>query len=279
VSGIVGVKQQVADTAYIIFDTESVVDGALLGRVLYPGEKLGGAEALARYSEECRARNPDEKLFIPVSFHVPVAIVVARASADFRLLDLGLLDAPRFDPQAMVKLFWRGVEMYSKASLVDFNGRGFDMPLLTLCAFRFGISCPRYFADPDRYGFRNRYTPKHLDLMDWITEFGAFRLKGGLDLLAKMLGKPGKMEMRGDQVADLFSKGKLQEINDYCLHDVLDTYFVFLRTKVLSGELKLEDEQKLVADTRVWLAERSASLPGLAKYVEEFGEWSPEPFG
>lgn len=272
-------KQAVADTAYIIFDTETVVDGTLLAKVLYAGEKLGGREALARYFEERREVDPNEKVFVPVAFHVPVAIAIARVSADFRLLDLSLLDAPRFDPQGMVKLFWKGVEVYTGATLVDFNGRGFDLPLLTLSAFRFGISCARYFADPDRYGFRNRYTSKHLDLMDWITEFGAFRLKGGLDLLAKMLGKPGKMETRGDQVEELFSQGKVQQINDYCLHDVLDTYFVFLRTRVLSGELRLEDEQKLVAEMRAWLAERTGPFPGLARYLQDFGEWNPRPFG
>jgi predicted PolB exonuclease-like 3'-5' exonuclease len=272
-------KHAVAETAYIIFDTESVVDGALLAKVLYPGEKLPPADAVARYIAEQRAQYPGDRVFIPVPFQVPVAIAIARASEDFRLLDMAMLDAPRFDPQQMVRLFWRGVERYTAATLVDFNGRSFDLPLLTLSAFRFGISCPRYFADPDRYGFRNRYTSKHLDLMDWITEFGAFRLRGGLDLLAKMLGKPGKMETRGDQVGELFALGKLQEINDYCLHDVLDTYFVFLRTRVLSGELSLEDEQKLVADTRVWLSERSISFPGLARYLQDFGEWNPRPFG
>jgi len=273
------VKQSLADTAYIIFDTESVVDGSLLAKVLYPGDRISAPEATRRYFEEQTALNPGEKVFVPVAFHVPVAIAVARASADFRLLDISVLDAPRFDPQQMVRLFWKGIDVYTSATLVDFNGRGFDLPLLTLSAFRFGISCPRYFADTDRYGFRNRYTSKHLDLMDWITEFGAFRLRGGLDLLAKMLGKPGKMETRGDRVGELFEQGKIQEINDYCLHDVLDTYFVFLRTRVLSGELRLEDEQKLVAEMRVWLSDRRSAFPGLARYLQDFGEWNPRPFG
>lgn len=267
-----------SDTAYIVFDTESVVDGALLGRVLYPGEGLRPEAAIQRFEEEFRQGRPDEKVFIPVSFHVPVAIGVARVGPDYRLRDLSSLDAPRFDPQNLVKLFWRGVEMYTGAALVDFNGRGFDLPLLTLSAFRFGIACPRYFDDADRYGFRNRYTTKHLDLLDWITEYGAFRLQGGLNLLAKMLGKPGKMETRGDQVGALYARGKVQEINDYCLHDVLDTYFVFLRTRVLGGRLSLEDEQRIVAETKAWLGERRAQLPAVDKYLEGFGGWSPEPF-
>lgn len=266
------------DTAYIVFDTESVVDGALLARVLYPGESLSPEAAIARLENELGAESSEDKPFIPVTFHVPVAIGVARVGKDYRLLDLASLDAPRYDPRTLVKAFWRGVDYYTQSVLVNFNGRGFDIPLLTLSAFRFGISSRRYFDDPDRFGFRYRFTPKHCDLMEWVTEYGACRLKGGLNLLAKMLGKPGKMGTKGDQVADLYAQGRLQEVNDYCLHDVLDTYFVFLRTRVLCGRITLEEEQKVVADARVWLEERAKSLPALAKYVESFGVWDPEPF-
>ena len=267
-----------ADTAFIIFDTESVVDGALLARVLYPEDELTPAQAVARFEESIRVKDGEEKVFVPVSFQVPVAIGVARVGADYKLLDLASLDAPRFDPQAMVKLFWRGVQVYSAAVLVDFNGRGFDLPLLTLSAFRFGLSCPRYFDDPDRFGFRYRFTQKHLDLLEWLTEYGSFRLKGGLNLLAKMLGKPGKMDTKGDQVQELFRAGKVKEINDYCLHDVLDTYFIFLRTRVMAGLITIEEEQRIVQETKAWLGDRSAALPALKKYLAEFGPWDPEPF-
>ena len=182
------------DTAYIVYDTESVVDGALLARVLYKNQKLSADKAARRYQEDNARDDGPEAVFVPVSFHVPVSVTVARVTKDYRLADIACLDAPRFDSRAMVELFWRGIDVYRSAVLVDFNGRSFDIPLLTLSAFRFGISCPRYFEDPDRFGFRYRFTDKHLDLMEWMTEYGAFRLKGGLNLLAKMLGKPGKME-------------------------------------------------------------------------------------
>ena len=161
--------------------------------------------------------------------------------------------------------------------LVDFNGRGFDLPLLTLTGFRFGISCPRYFDD-ERFGFRYRFTEKHIDLMEWMTEYGSYRLKGGLDLLAKILGKPGKMGTKGSDVEKMFAAGKLQEINDYCVHDVLDTYFVFLRTRVLSGELTLEREQELVCETKAWIEERAEAQPALQEYLAAFGDWDPRPF-
>ncbi|MAM46049.1 MAG: 3'-5' exonuclease [Planctomycetes bacterium] len=264
---------QEGQTRYIVYDTESVVDGGLMARVLYQGEELTPEAAIGRYLEGLG----DPDAFIPVAFHVPVAIAVARVSSDFRLLDISCLDDPDFDSREMTRLFWKGVGHYKGAALVDFNGRGFDIPLMTLNAFRFGISCPAYFAD-DRFGHRYRYTDKHIDLMDWLTEYGASRIRGGLNLLAKMLGKPGKMDTSGDQVAGLYEEGKLRQINDYCMHDVLDTYFVFLRTRVLTGELSIEEEQSLLDEVGGWLAEKAGEVEALQVYLDNFGIWDPEPF-
>ena len=260
------------ETAYIVYDTESVVDGALLGRVLYPDEGLSPDAAIVRYREE-QAANGRTGDFIPVSFHLPVAVAVARVRSDYRLADVACLDAPRFGSRNMVGLFWKGVDVYRNAVLVDFNGRSFDIPLLSLAAFRYGISCSTYFSDPDRFGFRYRYTDKHLDLLDWLTEYGAYRLNGGLNLLAKILGKPGKMGTTGASVETMHTEGRLQEINDYCLHDVLDTYFVFLRTRVLAGKISIEDEQAIVEESKAWLTARAGKLPCLTPYVDNFGRW------
>ena len=70
--------EQEEQTRYIVYDTESVVDGELLGRVLYREEGLTGEAAIERYLEE----QGDPDAFIPVAFQVPVAISVARVSGD-----------------------------------------------------------------------------------------------------------------------------------------------------------------------------------------------------
>src|SRR5207302_8491492 len=98
-----------------------------------------------------------------------------------------------------------------RIKLVTFNGRGFDLPLLELAAFRYGCGGRDYFQSS-----RNRLGGGHLDLMDWLTNYGAVRASGGLDLLSKLLGKPGKMEVSGERVYRLHVDGRAQEINDYC---------------------------------------------------------------
>jgi predicted PolB exonuclease-like 3'-5' exonuclease len=95
-------------------------------------------------------------------------------------------------------------------------------------AFRYGYTVKRHFRD--KWAGRNRFSTKHVDLQDWLSNYNAIRLNGGLNLFAKVLGKPGKMSTKGNEVYDMFLQGKIAEINDYCIHDVLDTYFIFLRT-------------------------------------------------
>src|SRR5262249_14077372 len=226
--------------AYLIIDTESVPDGKLLSMVKYTGENLTPAEAVARAQEEARSRSLSGSDFLPVTFHYPVAACVLRVGADYGPQAITCLDAPQFRPRKIVESFWSGVASYrnkhhDRIRLVTFNGRGFDLPLLELAAFRYGASLKEHFNNS-----RRRFESWHLDLMDCLTNYSAYRMVGGLNLLSKLLGNPGKMSIRGDQVYQLHLEGRAQEINDYCMFDTLDTYFVFLRTRVLIGELTLE---------------------------------------
>jgi 3'-5' exonuclease len=253
-------------TAFLVVDTESVPDGRLLSAVKYAGENLSPEAAVARARDEARDTRRDGSDFIPVSFQIPVAVCVLRVGPDFSLINFKCLDDPHFRPREIVNQFWFGATHY-KAKLVTFNGRGFDLPLLELAAFRHGISARDHYLARDRYR-------GPIDLMDWFTNFGACRLAGGLNLLAKLLGKPGKMDVTGEQVYQMYSEGKLQEINDYCLCDTLDTYFVFLRTRILTGDLNLEQEAELVGKAKEVLATKAAEFPVLRKYLDNWTDFA-----
>ena len=109
---------------------------------------------------------------------------------------------------------------------------------------------------------------------DLLVNFGASRFSGGLNLAATLLGKPGKIEVQGYMVQDLYDQGRLNEIHDYCRCDVLDTYFVFLRCSVLTGDLPLDQEQQLVAQTKQWLADQAEASAAYRLYLEKWGDWS-----
>lgn len=260
--------------AYLVFDIETVADGKLISRLIYPGENLEPAAAVARHRSELMAKHGSD--FIPYTFQYPAAVAVAKLTADFRIADLVSLDEPKFRPHIMTEQFWRGWEHYRRPTLVSFNGRTFDVPLLELAAFHYGVSLPGWFLNQSKMQQpRNRYnTGSHLDLLDLLTNFGSSRFTGGLNLAANLLGKPGKMDVQGHMVQDLFNVGQFAEINDYCRCDVLDTYFVFLRSRVLVGQLSLAEEHEIISETKQWLTARAGEVTAYRQYLERWGDWT-----
>ena len=262
------------DTASLVFDIESVADGELIARLRYPGEKLDPHAAVKKYREELLVENGKD--FIPYTYQLPVSLVVAKVSSSYQLMDLVALDEKESRPHEIVRGFWEGWRRYNKPQLVSFNGRGFDMPLLELAAFRFGIQITDWFAEHRRNFDQPRYRynmSAHFDLHEWLTNNGASRFNGGLSLAANLIGKPGKMDVSGHMVQDLWDAGRANDIHDYCRADVLDTYFVFLRSRVLVGEISIKQEHERIEEARAWIERSAKEHPGLNRYLSAWGDW------
>jgi hypothetical protein len=119
-----------------------------------------------------------------------------------------------------------------KPTVITWNGRAFDMPVITSRALRHGVSMPWWFTDRNT---RYRYsTDGHFDLMDFLADFGAAK-NARLDIYARLVGFPGKVGVDGSQVLPLVHAGKLDEVNAYCLCDVAQTAAIFLRVELLRG--------------------------------------------
>ncbi len=263
-----------ADPKYLVFDIESVADGPLVSRLKYPSDGLSPEKAIARYRGELQAETGKD--FIPYTFQLPVSLVIAKVGGDLAIQDLVALDEEQSRPHEITRRFWEGWRRYRRPRLVSFNGRGFDMPLLELCAFRYGIAIPDWFAEDARNFDQPRYrynTAAHFDLHEWLTNSGASRFNGGLSLAANLIGKPGKMDVAGHMVQDLWDADRKAQIHDYCRGDVLDTYFVFLRSRVVAGDIDLAREQALIEHARGWIEAHAANSPGLARYLEAWGDW------
>ncbi len=262
---------------YLVIDTETVTDENLVARQRFPElleEGMSPTEIVQKWKEELKADGGRD--FIPYTYQVPTAIALGKVSDSYELLDVAALSEVSIPASQIVERFWRGWERYGRPTFVTFNGRSFDMPILELSAFRYGLSLPGWFSPVARnYDQpRSRYNQSsHIDLMDILTNFGATRFPGGLNLAANLIGKPGKMEVSGEKIAELHTAGEFQMIEDYCRCDVLDTYFVFLRTRVMMGYLTLTEEQKLVKSTRKWLEKEAENRRAYQIYLEHWGNW------
>ncbi|MBI4514630.1 MAG: 3'-5' exonuclease [Deltaproteobacteria bacterium] len=235
---------------YLVFDIETRIDKGLVRAVYHPDEPLSDEEAYERVRQHLRQEYDSD--FFPVPFHVPICVVLGRVSDDLRLSAVDTYSVAELSEAEVVRRFWAEVEAMD-AKLVSFNGRGFDLPVLELQALRHGVAAPRYFNE--RYGLRYRYSDQQYDLHDFLTNAGAVRLRGGLDMLSKLIGLPGKTTVRGEQVEALWGAGETQAISRYCRRDVIQTYLLLLRVERMRGRVSQAQLEALWAAAAAWRAE------------------------
>jgi predicted PolB exonuclease-like 3'-5' exonuclease len=233
---------------YAVFDIETRVDKPLLNRIFFAGQGLDDEEAYARFRADLIKRQGDD--FPPLVLHVPISIALGDVSPNHALRRVESLALDNYAEPELVREFWRRLENFN-GCLVSFNGRQFDLPVLELQALRRGLSCPAHFSDSGR---RRRYADtRHLDLLDFVTNYGVFRLRGGMNALLKLIGMPGKETMDGSRVQQAYEAGRLEEIHRYCRSDVVQTYFLFLRVQLLRGEINEEQYRAAAQESSSFL--------------------------
>lgn len=230
---------------FAVFDIETRIEKRLVNETLFRGRGLSDEAAFEAMRRELVERQGND--FFPLSFHVPVSIAVGSVSSDYLLQSVESLAEADYGEERLVREFWERVERF-RGCLVSFNGRQFDLPVLELQALRYGCPAPSYFGEDSSY--RRRYQlAKHFDLYEFITNFGAYRVRGGFHLLLRSIGLPGKGEVDGSQVQELWDAGRLAEIHEYCRRDVVQTYFLLLRVELVRGRITEERYRQLLDQT------------------------------
>ncbi|HEX3761037.1 MAG TPA: ribonuclease H-like domain-containing protein, partial [Kofleriaceae bacterium] len=217
--------------------------------------------------------NGGEPVFPPTWAHRIVVIGCLWLDHEYRLKRFGVIggepvpDGAAADQRerALLEDFSRFVGR-ARPVLVTYNGRSFDLPVIVMRSLCHAIPLPWYYRDRD---VRYRYSAEgHLDLCDWLAEHGAARA-GKLDAIARLIGLPGKLGVDGSQVEGLYRAGQLASIQSYCLADVAQTALLFLRFRLLQGQITSETYR-----------ERSAALLDAlsadGRVTEVFGQWSRE---
>jgi 3'-5' exonuclease len=255
---------------YLVFDIETRVDKELVKEIYDPENSLTLDQAYDTARDQILDRSGQHSDFFPIPFHIPIAISTLQADENYRIRSLGCLGADRFSEIELVSRFWQIFE--SVQTLITFNGRGFDLPVLETRALRHGIPLTRYFGTGQgRSTYRgSRYSDAyHIDLCDFLSNFGAAYRRNSLNLLAKLIGLPGKYNIAGEDVEYLYRQGRQKEINQYCMTDVLQTYLLFLRVELLRGKLDTAAYQKIVDATRDDLLQR-ANGAGSENFLLDF---------
>jgi len=230
---------QPSQSPFAIFDIESIPD-AQMGRAFLP-EPEGGwasdaavAQAMLDYQRE-KTKGASE--FLRHTWQQVVAIsVVYRSEKSLKVASLG---TPESTEEELVTAFFEIIEK-SQPILVDWNGGSFDLPVLQLRALKYGIPSFHYWntgGEARWENYHDRYRGKHTDLMDF---WGRFNVRSSLNDVATLCGFPGKLGMDGGKVWEAYREGRIGEIRDYCDHDVLNLYLVFLRAEMTRARISRE---------------------------------------
>jgi predicted PolB exonuclease-like 3'-5' exonuclease len=183
-----------------------------------------------------------ERPFPPLHACKPVVLGVLWLDRDLTCKRMGTIGEAE-DEWGMLTDFADFMTRF-RPTLVTWNGRGFDLPVLRLRALKYGLSFPWYYDEPQT---RDRRSDEgHLDLADFLADHGAARMTS-LDGVTRLIGLPGKAGLDGSQVEGLYRAGQMETLRNYCLSDVAQTAFVFLRTWLLVGKIDRDTYRRAAA--------------------------------
>ena len=225
----------------LVFDIETIPDVPGLRRLHDLDDSLSDAEVAEMAFQQRRAQNGSD--FLPHYLQRVVVIsCVLRTGKDLKVWSLA---EPEQGEGEIIQRFFDGIEKFTP-QLVSWNGGGFDLPVLHYRGLIHGVAAPRYwdlgdgdYNDSRDFKWNNyisRYHTRHLDLMDLLAMYQP-RANAPLDDLAKLIGFPGKLGMDGGKVWEAWLAGEIAGIRDYCETDVMNTYLVLLRFRLMRGEI------------------------------------------
>jgi predicted PolB exonuclease-like 3'-5' exonuclease len=240
---------------YLILDIETVPDESLIDKpaVLSPEKEL--STTLLGMPESTRAQAVPEPSSVPPPYaNRPIAIGCLYLDGNLAPIKCGCLGVSKYgDDERALLVDFANFGGREKPIIITWNGRGFDLPVITLRCYKYGIPLEWYDQE-----YRYRYSDKkNIDLFDLMTDFGAVSKKGfRLDKIAKLIGLPGKYGVDGSQVKGLFEEGRFVEIEEYCVTDMLQTAFIFIRFQLWRGRISLEMHDQAVARLLEFLKEK-----------------------
>jgi predicted PolB exonuclease-like 3'-5' exonuclease len=243
---------------FVTIDLETVPDEELVASVGHHGG-ASYAEQLKRVVADRRARTGGRSDFLPLPFHRPVAACLLEAVEDGGLVTLADAACWTDQKEPEARFLERTWARLDGATAITFHGGGFDLPVLALRSLKLRVPAPRWYAEARRAG-----SSAHVDVKELLAGAGS----GGaapLDLYAKLVGLPGKVDVAGEDVGALYAAGAHDRIGAYCMTDVVQTWLLWLRHRLVDGSLTPDGYEESARAAQ-------ARLPGLLQARLTAGE-------
>ena len=267
------------------FDLEWVPDAAGAKRLYDLPEETTELEAMEKLWKETPARTDENpRPFVKYLFSRIVSIAFLSRNVaykngekciDFKLHSLPKLpvDSAETDEAAMIGQFLYYVGERCP-QLVGFNSIEADLQVLIQRGIVNEVSAPGFCDRPGkpwegRDYFLRHENEWHFDLMK---RFSTGAMTPRLNDLARLCGFPGKIDVDGSQVVDLWLAGDITKIVEYNQIDTLNTYLVWLRFVHFAGKLPEEEYVTEQDEFRSFL-EKEAAKPGRTHIQKFLDRW------
>jgi predicted PolB exonuclease-like 3'-5' exonuclease len=247
-------KSQIPDLV-LFFDMEWVPDAAGARRLFDLPSEMSELEAMQRLWESAKdyslENNP--RPFLKYMFSRVVSIAYMSRKPVFidgeRTVEFGIHSLPALPVDEMPDeafLINRFLYILGKRcpQLVGYNSAASDVQVLIQRGMINEVAAEKFCERPDKPWegsdyFRRWDNEDHLDMIKLFAGSGGMTPR--LDEFAKLCGFPGKIDVKGDQVTDLWLAGNITKIVEYNQIDVLNTYLLWLRLVFFCGKISEED--------------------------------------
>jgi len=251
-----------------------------LPAALGPGQEASCSFEALWASARKEGDDPDSKPYLKTILCRIVSLAgilrerVPGESPSLKLISLPLdpLDSQKSDEKTILSSFMKSVGR-RKPQLVGYNSAQSDVPILVqrtivngLPGFGFSDRPSKPWEGVDYLDSRN--SDYNIDLADAM---GQFRDRPTLHQAATLSGIPGKLEVSGASVAQMWLDDQLPEIVQYNEFDAFTTHLLWARVAHFSGLLNSEEyllEQQLVRN--LLEVEAKEKRPHLLRFIEEW---------
>lgn len=276
-------RSEILDPVWF-FDLEWVPDAAGAMRLYGLPPETTELEAMERMWRETKGYDENEcpRPFVKYAFSRVVSIAFLSRRVIYldgvRKVEFGLHSLPKFPMNGEVPteaeilsqfLHYVGIR---EPQLVGFNSLESDLQVIVQRSLvnevRAEAFCKRADAPwKGRDYFDSKNSEWHLDL---IQRFSRGAMTPRLNDLARLSGFPGKIDVNGEQVVDLWLNGKYREIIDYNQIDTLNTYLLWLRVANFACKIREDHYAEEQDDFREFLEREAEKETGahIARFLE-----------
>lgn len=242
----------------MIFDIETMPDVATGKRLHSELATLSDDDALTALIAMRQAESGSDFMRLPLHKVVCLSFVwVENGNVSLHSKALN-----QHSEKEILEIFLRGLHN-KKPTLISWNGAGFDLPVLLYRMAHHGLNAsPLVNAGFQKYDYLNRYSEKHIDLIDKFS-FGLWGNKQKLDIIASLLGFAGKQDIDGSQVVPMVLANEWQKLTAYCESDVLNTWLIYLKWLLLYGKISPDEVAFFNQQTQEMLTKHQDSTGNL----------------